>query len=164
LANAAGLAGAARGALTTGWVGDPAYRHEMLAMTRLAEYLGSLAPADGALGTNHLSTISWWYLYTGRRGVDAVARADGSEPFFVRRALQGDPERIAYFVYQRPNGSPAGGAEDLPILEAALAARGATTTPLYCTQDGALCLYSWLPTSGVIAGRAPIHPRALLRW
>jgi hypothetical protein len=75
--------------------------------------------------------------------VDALVRADGAEPFFVRRAAQGDLADVAYFVYQRPNGSPTGGAEDLPVLEAALAARGASTQPLYCVRADSLCVYAW---------------------
>jgi hypothetical protein len=147
-ANAVWLAAASREALSGGWVGDPAYRAEMLAMREIADYLRGLAPADGALATNHLSTTSWWYLYTGRRGVDALDRADDAEPFFVRRAAQGDPADVAYFIYQRPNGSPTGGAEDRPVLEAALAARGASTVPLRCALGDALCVYDWRPASG----------------
>jgi hypothetical protein len=143
LANGAWLVGAARETLAGGWVGEPGYRTEMLAMRQMADYLRGLEPADGALATNHLSTASWWFLYTGRRGVDALVRADDAEPFFTRRAAQGDPVGVAYFVYQRPNGSPTGGAEDLPVLQAALAARGASTEPLYCVRADSLCVYAW---------------------
>jgi hypothetical protein len=145
LANGLWLGQAAGQALATGWVGDADYRREMLAMAQMAEHLRDLEPTHGPLATNHLSTTSWWYLYTGRPGLDAVARADGSEPYFVRRALAGDPESAVYFVYQRPNGSPTGGAEDLPVLREALSARGDATDPLYCAIPDALCLYDFRP-------------------
>ncbi len=143
LANGLWLAGATRDAFTTGWVGDATVREELVTMRRMADFLTALQPADAPLGTNHLSTTSWWYLYTGRQGVDAVARADAAEPFFVRASLQGDPTEIGYFIYQRPNGSPSGGAEDRPVVEAMLAARGASTTPLYCAREDVLCVYDW---------------------
>jgi hypothetical protein len=152
IANAAWFSSALARGSATGWVADAAYQEQILGMRDVAAYLRGLAPADGLLGTNHLSTASWWYLHTGRRGLDAVIRADGEEPFYVRRALQGDPDQIAYFVYHRDNPNVGAGEEDLAPLRAALAARGAPTEPLYCAAAGALCVYDWRSAT---APRAP---------
>jgi hypothetical protein len=170
--NGVGLIVAAERVATTGWVGEPTPQATYLAMLDTVAYLRGLAPPDGALAmrdrtaevepgpvgvhaapegalaTNHWGTVSWWHLYTGRRGVDAVARVDGSDGFFVRRALQGDPEQAVVFIYQRDNGPPLGAADDLETLRAALAARGAPTEPLYCAGDGAVCVFDWRRADG----------------
>jgi hypothetical protein len=145
VANAVWLAGAVARASASGWAADAAYQAQILDMRDVARYLSELTPPDGILGTNHLSTASWWYLYTGRRGLDAVVRADGEEPFYVRRAVQGDPGAIAYFVYHRDNPNVDAGEADLPVLAAALTARGAAAEPLYCAPRGGVCVYDWRP-------------------
>jgi hypothetical protein len=127
----------------TGWPGDAPDRASYESLSRTAEYLRALDPPRAPIGTNHDGMISWWYLYTGRQGVDAIARADDVDPFHVRRAVQGDPEEIVYFVYHHANGSPWRDGQDLPALQAALRARGASTEPLYCEPDGSICVYDW---------------------
>src|SRR5262249_8092116 len=126
-----------------GWPATPVEAAEYAALRQATAYVRAATPPDAALATNHLATMNWWYLYTGRRGVDAIARADGAEPFYVDHRPPGDPEAASYLVYYRGKGSPRGGADDLPVLQAALAARGAPTEPLYCTDTGAICIYDW---------------------
>ena len=143
--NGIGLAGVATRLVTSGWAFGPAYRDEMVALDRTAAYLRQLEPTDGVLGSNHWGVASWWYLYTGRRGVDAIARTDGAPPYWVRRASQGDPEAVTYFVYHRANGMPFVNTDDLPLVLATLAARGTSTEPLYCAEDHSLCVFDWRP-------------------
>ena len=143
LLNVVWLGGVATRVASGEWVIDADQRDTYLAMQRTAEYLRGLEPAHGALSTNHVATTSWWYLYTGRPGVDAIARADSHEPYYVLPPLQGDPEEAIYFVWQRGNGLPGQGVADLPVLQAALAARGADAEPLYCTADRVLCVFDW---------------------
>jgi len=156
LANAAWLVDVALRTAAGEWVGNPTDKAAVLAMHRASEYLNALDPGDSALGSNHVNAAAWWFLYTGHQGFDAVVRADGAQPFYVRRALQGDPETIRYFVYHRNNGStPRGGEADLPLVLAALEARHASTTPLYCTDDGGVCIFDWRAgTQAAAAGRA----------
>ena len=144
--NAAAAGVAIRLLATEGWVGEPVPQATYQTMLATAAYLRAVAPADAVLGTNHWHTASWWYLYTGRRTIDALARADGLEPFYVRRALAGAPAAVTYFVYQRDNGRPAN-SDDLPTVRALLAQRGASTTPLFCAGDGAVCVFDWRPTT-----------------
>ena len=112
-------------------------------MRQVADYLRGLDPAGAPLATNHLTAAPWWYVYTGRQGVDAVARADGAEPYYAQASRQGDPAAAAYFVYHRDNGRFLQQDDDLPTVRTALAARGASTEPLYCANDGSICIYDW---------------------
>ena len=52
-------------------------------------------------------------------------------------------EQAAYFVYHHRNGTPWRDGQDPPALQAALTARGASTTPLHCEGDDAYCVYDW---------------------
>jgi hypothetical protein len=119
---------------------------EYAAMLAAADYLRRQEPTTGVLGTNHLNAGLWWHLYTGRQGIDALARADGAPPQYVPRAWQGDPDQITYFVYHRANGSPGRGEADLPVLLEALAARGADPEPRFCSDDRAICIFDWRPS------------------
>jgi hypothetical protein len=145
--NALWLTNVASTAARTGWPGDAQDQAHYRALARTAEYLRGLEPPLAPLGTNHDGTASWWYLYTGRQGVDAIARADDVDPFHVRRAVQGDPLDVVYFVYHDDNGSPGRQGQDRSALEAVLRARGASTTPLHCEADRSLCVYDWRPRS-----------------
>lgn len=143
LVNAIGVAGITAKWLTSGWTVDEPYRHQLATMQQIGAHLRTLDPPEAPLGTNHWSATPWQYLYTGRRGVDAVARTDGAEPFWVRQSVQGDPEAITYFVYHRDNGRPFDDTDDLPTVQAALRARGASAEPLYCTEDQFACIFDW---------------------
>ncbi|HEY7065103.1 MAG TPA: hypothetical protein VII06_26745 [Chloroflexota bacterium] len=143
LTNVVGLGVTATRVVTSGWTVDEYYRDELAALLQTADYLRTLDPPTAAIGTNNWSTLPWWYLYTGRRGIDAVARTDGADGWWVPRARQGDPEAISYFIYHRDNGRPGDDTDDRSAVEAALRARGASTTPLYCTADRSVCIYDW---------------------
>jgi hypothetical protein len=142
LVNGVGLAVAGGRIATTGWVGEPTAHETYLAMLETVDYVRGLEPG-AVLGTNHWSTTSWWHLYTGRRGIDALVREDGLEPFFVRRGRQGDPEQVTHFIYQSDNGRPTGATDDLSAVLAALAARGASTEPVYCARGREVCVFDW---------------------
>jgi hypothetical protein len=145
LANGVWLLGIGARTASGAWVVEPGTQARYASMEQMAAYLRDLEPRDAPLATNHLANALWWYLYTGRPGLDAIARADGAEPYYVRPAHQGDPVAAAYFLYHRDNGTPGAEGHDWPVLQAALAARGLPLAPRYCTTDGALCLYDWQP-------------------
>lgn len=140
---------AANGWFVAGLVGraltGPPLDGEYAALLDMAAYLRALEPHDAPLGTNHNAAALWWHLYTGRQGVDALARADGEEPAYTRASAQASADSVRYFVYHRANGTPGRGADDWAVLRDRLAARGADTQPLYCTAGGVLCVFDWQP-------------------
>jgi hypothetical protein len=150
--NVGWLAEAASRAAAGQWAAHQGAQSKYADMEQVALFLRQQG-APGPVGTNHLASLSWWYLYTGRPGVEALARGDGHESFYVLRAAQGSPEAIRYFIYQRDNGlaevttllQPKSDEDDRPVILAELAARGASTEPVYCTAGETFCVYDWRP-------------------
>src|SRR5207237_8104068 len=82
LANPLWLGRTALRVAAEGWPATPVEAAEYAALQQATAYVRASTPPDAALATSHLATMNWWYLYTGRRGVDAVARDDATGPVY----------------------------------------------------------------------------------
>jgi hypothetical protein len=129
---------------TNGDIRDPGIVKDFRARLAVADYLTAHVAPGAVLGTNHLTTGSWWWLYTGHQTLDGVARADGQGAFFRAGLPPGDERLIDYFIYEPSNGLPD--TDDWPVVRARLAARGARLDPIYCAEGYTLCVYDWRPS------------------
>jgi hypothetical protein len=127
----------------------------LAATTPLALWLSTAVMSDtmfGLLTLGSLLLVRAGWQRPGGTGLPLLLAGGGGDrardrldPEYVPLTVQGDPDQVAYFVWERGNSMGNGGEADLPHVQAALRARGASTEPLYCVPDGSICVYDWRP-------------------